>query len=143
RPDLVHLHNPYPLISPWIVRTAHRYGVPVVQTVHNYRHVCAAATFFRDGHPCHDCQGRLVPLPAVVHSCYRGSRAQSVVMATTLTVHRSTWRQVDRYLTLTPSMGAFLRAMGVDEARISVKPNTVPDPGEHNRVGAGFLFAGR
>jgi glycosyltransferase involved in cell wall biosynthesis len=143
RPDLVHLHNPYPLISPWIVRTAHRYRVPVVQTVHNYRHVCAAATFFRDGRPCHDCQGRLVPLPAVVHSCYRGSRAQSVVMATTLTVHRPTWRQVDRYLTLTPSMGVFLQAMGVDQARIAVKPNTVPDPGEHNQVGSGFLFAGR
>src|ERR1043166_3888725 len=48
RPDVFHLHNPYPLLSPWVVRTAHRAGVPVVQTIHNYRHVCLAATFVRD-----------------------------------------------------------------------------------------------
>src|SRR5581483_7496913 len=98
RPDLVHLHNPYPLISPWIVRTAHAHGLPVVQTVHNYRQVCAPGLYFRDGRICTDCKGRAFPLPAVVHSCYRGSRAQSAVMATALTVHRGTWRSVDRYV---------------------------------------------
>src|SRR5581483_6752869 len=92
RPDVVHLHNPYPLISPSIVRAAHAYGVPVVQTVHNYRHVCAAASFFRDGLPCHDCRGRVFAVPAIRHGCYRGSRAQSAVMATTLAVNRPTWR---------------------------------------------------
>ena len=55
---LLHLHNPYPLLSPWVVRTAHAHDVPVVQTIHNYRHVCAAATFVRDGHDCHDCVGK-------------------------------------------------------------------------------------
>ena len=41
RPDVLHLHNPYPLLSPWVVKTAHAHGVPVVQTVHNYRQVCS------------------------------------------------------------------------------------------------------
>src|SRR5215468_1486005 len=100
RPDLLHLHNPYPLLSPWVIRTAHVHGVPVVQTVHNYRQVCANGLFFRDGHICTDCIGRRLAVPAVVHSCYRGSRAQSAVMATTLAVHRSTWHTVDRFIAL-------------------------------------------
>jgi hypothetical protein len=42
RPDVLHLHNPYPLLSPWVIRTAHAHGVPVIQTVHNYRQVCSS-----------------------------------------------------------------------------------------------------
>src|SRR5690606_38748059 len=101
RPDVLHLHNPYPLLSPWLVRVAHRYGVPVVHTVHNYRQVCASGIYFRDGAICHDCRGRRLGVPAVVHRCYRGSRAQSAVMAVTLTAHRGTWRSVDRFVALT------------------------------------------
>jgi glycosyltransferase involved in cell wall biosynthesis len=56
--DVLHLHNPYPLLSPWVVRTAHAHGVPVVHTVHNYRQTCVNGLHFRDGAPCHDCVGR-------------------------------------------------------------------------------------
>ena len=143
KPDLLHLHNPYPLISPWIVRTAHAHGLPVVQTVHNYRQVCANGLYFRDGHICHDCRGRAVPLPAVQHACYRGSRAQSAVMATALTVHRGTWRGVDRFIALTDSIAAHLRDFGIPDDRIVVKPNAVPDPGPPPPPGEGFLFLGR
>ncbi len=153
-PDVLHLHNPYPLLSPWLVRTAHRHGVPVVQTVHNYRQVCASGLYFRDGQICQECRGRRVALPAVAHRCYRGSRAQSAVMATTLAVHRSTWRSVDRYIALTSAIADHLRDYGIPEGRIVVKPNSIPDPGldfalESGPVGAGaargrgFLFLGR
>lgn len=144
RPDVLHLHNPYPLLSPWVVRTAHRYGVPVVQTVHNYRHVCAAATYFRDGHPCHDCLGKRFPTPAIRHSCYRGSTAQSVVMATTLAVHRPTWRSVDRYVALAPHLADHLKTFGITDEQIAIKPNGIPDPGPlDDSTGDGFLFFGR
>jgi glycosyltransferase involved in cell wall biosynthesis len=143
RPDVLHLHNPYPLISPWIVKTARAHGLPVIQTVHNYRQVCANGLYFRDGHICHDCRGRAVPLPAVVHACYRGSRAQSALMATALTVHRGTWRGVDRYLALTDAIAAHLRDFGIPDERIVVKPNSVPDPGPPAPLGEGFLFVGR
>jgi glycosyltransferase involved in cell wall biosynthesis len=143
QPDLLHLHNPYPLISPWIVRTAHAHGLPVVQTVHNYRQVCAPGVYFRDGHICHDCRGRAFPLPAVVHSCYRGSTAQSAVMATALAVHRGTWRSVDRYVALTDAIAAHLRDFGIADERIVVKPNALADPGPPPPLGEGFLFAGR
>jgi glycosyltransferase involved in cell wall biosynthesis len=143
RPDLLHLHNPYPLLSPWVVRTAHHHKVPVIQTVHNYRQVCAPGLYFRDGHVCHDCRGRAFGLPAVRHACYRGSRPQSAIMATTLAVHRGTWRSVDRYIALTSAIADHLRDYGIPAVRISVRPNAIPDPGAAAGDGRGFLLASR
>lgn len=143
RPDVLHLHNPYPLLSPWVVRTAHRRGVPVVQTVHNYRQVCSSGLYFRDGVICQDCRGRALGVPAIVHRCYRDSRAQSALMATTLAVHRPTWRSVDRFIALTTAVADHLRDYGIPDERIVVKPNAVPDPGTAAPVGDGFLFMGR
>ncbi|SBT49443.1 glycosyltransferase family 4 protein [Micromonospora auratinigra] len=143
RPDVLHLHNPYPLISPWVVRTAHRRGVPVVQTVHNYRQVCSSGLYFRDGVICQDCRGRALGVPAIVHRCYRGSRAQSALMATTLAVHRPTWKSVDRFIALTSAVADHLRDYGIPDERIVVKPNAIPDPGTPAPLGDGFLFLGR
>ncbi|MBO4205132.1 glycosyltransferase [Micromonospora echinofusca] len=143
RPDVLHLHNPYPLLSPWVVRTAHKHGVPVVQTVHNYRQVCSSGLYFRDGTICQDCRGRVLGVPAIVHRCYRGSRAQSALMATTLAVHRGTWKSVDRYIALTSGIAAHLRDYGIPADRIVVKPNGIPDPGTPTPLGDGFLFLGR
>ncbi|MFJ1537678.1 glycosyltransferase family 4 protein [Micromonospora chalcea] len=143
RPDVLHLHNPYPLLSPWVVRTAHKRGVPVVQTVHNYRQVCSSGLYFRDGVICQDCRGRALGVPAIVHRCYRNSRAQSALMATTLAVHRPTWKSVDRYIALTTAVADHLRDYGIPDDRIVVKPNAVPDPGTPAPVGNGFLFMGR
>ena len=143
RPDVLHLHNPYPLISPWVVRTAHRHGVPVVQTVHNYRQVCSSGLYFRDGMICQDCRGRALGVPAIVHRCYRGSRAQSALMATTLAVHRGTWRSVDRFIALTSAVADHLRDYGIPADRIVVKPNGIPDPGAPAPLGDGFLYMAR
>jgi len=143
RPDVLHLHNPYPLLSPAVVRTAHRHGVPVIQTVHNYRQVCSPGLYFRDGRICTDCKGRAFGLPGVIHSCYRGSRAQSAVMAVTLAAHRSTWRSVDRYIALTSAIADHLREYGIRDDQIVVKPNSAPDPGPPAPPGEGFLFYGR
>jgi glycosyltransferase involved in cell wall biosynthesis len=126
-----------------VVRTAHKHGVPVVQTVHNYRQVCSSGLYFRDGVICQDCRGRALGVPAIVHRCYRGSRAQSALMATTLAVHRSTWHSVDRYIALTSAIAEHLRDYGIPDGRIAVKPNAIPDPGPPSPPGDGFLFYGR
>lgn len=142
--DILHLHNPYPLISPNVVRVARAAGVPVVQTVHNYRMACVNGSFFRDGQVCVECTTLRVPLPAIEHSCYRESRPQSVVMAATLAVHRPTWRLVDRFLPVTPFMVRHLLDAGISAPRITPKPNTVRDPGPATPVtGRGLVFAGR
>jgi glycosyltransferase involved in cell wall biosynthesis len=144
RPDVVHLHNVFPLISPWVVRVAHRRGVPVVQTVHNYRHGCVNGLHLRDGHPCTDCLGTRLGLPAVRHGCYRGSRLQTVPMTIGQAVHRHTWRdEVGRYFVLTPFMRDMLMATGVPADRIQVRPTWVPDPGVADSEGRDVLYVGR
>ncbi len=111
--------------------------------MHNYRQVCSPGTYFRDGHGCTECRGRLIGWPGVQHACYRGSRAQSAVMAAALAIHRPTWRGVDRYLALSSALAGHLLAFGIPESRIVVKPNSVPDPGPVVPGGSGFLFLGR
>jgi glycosyltransferase involved in cell wall biosynthesis len=143
RPDVLHLHNPYPLLSPAVVRTAHRHGVPVVHTAHNYRQVCSAGIYFRDGGICHDCRGRRLGVPGVIHRCYRGSAAQSAVMAVALAAHRPTWRTVDRFLAPTEAIASHLREYGIAGERIVVKPNALTDPGPPPPPGEGLLFLGR
>lgn len=143
RPDVVHLHNPFPLISPWVVRVAVDRGIPVVQTVHNYRHGCVRGTLFRDGRPCEDCVGRQVGWPGALHGCYRGSRLQSLPMVAAQAAHRPTWRQVHRFLALTTFMRDKLVAVGLPADRIEVRPNSVADPGPPGPRGAGILYLGR
>jgi glycosyltransferase involved in cell wall biosynthesis len=143
KPDVLHLHNPYPLISPAVLSAAHAAGVATVVTVHNYRLVCANGLFFRDGHSCHDCRRARLPYPAVVHACYRDSRPQTAVIGTALVAHRKTWKTVDRFVALSDPIRDFLLAYGIPIERIVVKPNTVRDPGPPSPVGSGFLFAGR
>ncbi|HEY3529245.1 MAG TPA: glycosyltransferase [Nocardioides sp.] len=144
RPDVVHLHNVFPLISPYVVRVAGRAGVPVVQTVHNYRHGCVNGLHLRDGHPCTDCLGTRFGLPAVRHGCYRGSRLQTLPMTAGQNFHRSTWREgISRYLALTPFARDKLVATGVPAERVTVRPTWVPDPGHDPEPGNDVLFVGR
>jgi glycosyltransferase involved in cell wall biosynthesis len=144
RPDVVHLHNVFPLISPWVARTARSREVPVVQTVHNYRHGCVNGLHLRDGQPCTDCLGTRLGLPAVQHGCYRGSRLQTVPMTVGQVVHRGTWRDdVAGYFVLTPFMRDKLMVTGVPADRIHVRPTWVPDPGVAARPGRDVLYVGR
>lgn len=145
RADVVHFHNTLPLISPAAYYAASRAGAAVVQTLHNYRLICPAATLFRDGHPCEDCVGRL-PWPGVLHACYRDSAGASAAVAAMLAFHRTrgTWReQVDAYVVLTEFARAKFIAGGLPEGKLHLKPNFVdPDPG-CGTGGNTLLFAGR
>jgi glycosyltransferase involved in cell wall biosynthesis len=143
RPHIVHLHNTFPLISPWIVRTAKAQGVPVVQTVHNYRHVCVNGIFFRDGQMCTECVGKSFPWPAVKNGCYQGSRARSFPMAAAVAAHRGTWQLVDRFFPVGEAGAEHLRSLGIPDGRIEVRVNVVDDPGVPTPLGHGALFVGR
>ena len=147
RPQVVHFHNIFPLISPAAYYAARAEGVPIVQTLHNYRLFCTNALFFRDGHVCEDCFGKTLPWPGVLHSCYRDSRAASGTVAAMLTAHRAlrTWtKMVDTYITLTEfAREKFVRG-GIPEEMITVKPHFVdPDPGPGDGRGGYALFVGR
>jgi glycosyltransferase involved in cell wall biosynthesis len=145
RPQILHAHNTFPLISPSIYWTASESGVPVVQTLHNFRLLCPQAMLLREGRVCQRCLGR-APLPGVLHGCYRGSRAQSGVLAGMLMLHRGlgTWaRKVDRYIALNEFCRAKFIEGGLPAERILVKPNFVDLPPPPSVTRRGLLFVGR
>jgi glycosyltransferase involved in cell wall biosynthesis len=143
-PDVVHIHNVFPLISPAVIRIAKAAGVPVAQRVHNYARTCVSGQHFRDGRPCDECLGRRIAFPAIQHGCYRGSRPLSVAMVLSDNVHRSTWRMVDKFLVPNAFMASRLLTAGIDEKQISVLPSYTPDPGgPTTSPGQDFLFLGR
>jgi glycosyltransferase involved in cell wall biosynthesis len=133
RPTLVHFHNTFPLISPAVYSVCQDAGVPVVQTLHNYRLLCPVALFYRNGEVCEECLGKPLAWPGVVHACYRESRVATGVIATMLAVHRvlGTWsKQVDLYVALSEfARGKFVTG-GLPANKIVVNPNFLAsDPG--------------
>jgi glycosyltransferase involved in cell wall biosynthesis len=146
-PAVAHFHNTFPLISPSAYYACAELGIPVIQTLHNYRLICPAATFLRDGKTCEECLGRRMALPAIGHGCYRGSRVATAAVAAMLCVHRAmgTWQEkVDLYVALSQSARQRFVDGGIPAERIAVKPNFVdPDPGPKEAVGEYALFAGR
>lgn len=151
KPDLIHCHNLFPLISPSVYWAARQAGVAVVQTLHNYRIVCPKAQLFRDGKTCMDCVGKALPLPAVIHACYRDSRMASAVVAAMAAYHhnRATWsRSVDRYITLNDFSKKIFEAGGIPAGKIAVKPHFLgEDPGQGQGQGSGrgkyLIYLGR
>jgi glycosyltransferase involved in cell wall biosynthesis len=146
RPDIVHVHNFFPRLSPSVYYAARAAGVPVVQTLHNFRLLCPRADLFRAGRRCEDCVGRL-PWPGVVNRCYRGSAAASAAVAAMIGIHRAlgTWsRQVAVYVATSEFARARLVRGGLPAERLVVKPNFVaPDPGPGAGERGYALYVGR
>jgi glycosyltransferase involved in cell wall biosynthesis len=147
RPDIVHVHNTFPIISPAVYYAANQAAIPVVQTLHNFRMLCPAGTLFRDGHVCEDCVGKRVPWPGVVHGCHRSSRLSTAAGAAMIATHnyKQTWNKtVSAYIALTNfTRNKFIEA-GFPSEKIFVKPNYLQaDPGPGQGKGNYALFVGR
>lgn len=144
---LAHFHNTFPLISPAAYTTCQELGVPVVQTLHNYRLICPNALLLRAKGICHDCVGKTLAWPGVLHACYRDSRLHSAGVAAMLAFHRwrHTWQErVDCYIALSNFSRQQLIAGGLPADKIVVKPNfLLSDPGPKSDTGAYALFVGR
>jgi glycosyltransferase involved in cell wall biosynthesis len=146
RPDLVHIHNFFPRISPSIYYACRSEGVPVVQTLHNYRLLCAGAELYRDGKVCEECLDHGV-LRGVKYGCYQGSKMGTATLTLMVDLHHraGTWTNlVDCYVALTEFSRRKLVSGGLPADRIRVKPNFVlPDPGPKTGCGEYALFVGR
>ncbi|MEB3829831.1 glycosyltransferase family 4 protein [Phormidium sp. CCY1219] len=145
--DLIHVQNFFPLISPSVYYAAKAEGIPVVQSLRNYRLLCANSFFFREGRVCEDCMGKVIPWPGVVHACYRDNSAGSATVVAMQTVHRAlqTWtKMVDVYVTLTHFARSKFIEAGLPAEKIVVKPNFVSaDPGVGEGKGGYAFFVGR
>ncbi|MEM6450161.1 MAG: glycosyltransferase [Cyanobacteria bacterium P01_D01_bin.105] len=147
-PDIVHVHNMLPLISPSVFHACNQANVPVVHTLHNYRLVCPSNTLFRDGQICEKCiSGSL--LNSIRYSCYRDSRLQTAVVAAMLQYHRwiKTWENsVDGYIALSEFQREKILRLGIPRDKIYIKPNfieSIPPSKAKIEFGSYYLFAGR
>ncbi len=141
--DIVHVHNTLNLISPAIYYAARKCGIPVVQTIHNFRLLCPGATFYRDGKICEDCLNKGLGC-AVKHGCYRGSKAQTLICVISTALHRFTkiYGKIN-YITLTEfNKNKLLQLKQINEDKVFVKPNFV-EAQDLNEKRDGFIFAGR
>ncbi|MFE9703125.1 glycosyltransferase [Streptomyces sp. NPDC005930] len=144
RPDVVHVHNVFPLLSPAVLAACADAGVPAVATLHNYTQICPPGTLQREGRPCTECVGA-TPLPAVRHGCYRNSRLATVPLALSLSVNRRRWWSgVERFFCISAAQREILVRAGMPAGRLAVKHNFVPDP-DARRSGPGehLLYLGR
>lgn len=149
KPDIIHVHNFFPLASPSIFFAAKRHGIPLVITLHNYRLICPSATLYFNGRIYEENIHKVFPLDAVVNGVYRNSKLQTAGLALITTVHNliGTWRnKVSKFIVLTNfAKGKFIdSAMRVSENQFVVKPNFVEDPGYSNNEREDFfLVVGR
>lgn len=144
---VVHVHNTLNLVSPAVYYAARRMKVPVVQTIHNFRLLCPGATFYRDGHICEDCVEHGLKC-AVKHSCYRGSKIQTLACVLSTAFHRMTgiYGKIN-YICLTDfNKEKLLELKQIKTERVYVKPNFVESNNEYvpekDRKNQ-FIFAGR
>lgn len=147
KPDLLHVQNHFPLISPAIYYAAKEERIPVVQTLRNYRLYCLNAYFFRAGEVCEDCLGQPIPWPGIQHKCYRNSRAGSSVVSSSIVLHRflKTYsKKVDLFIALTEFAKQKYAENGIPRHKIVLKSNFVdPDPKMGLGDGNFVLFVGR
>lgn len=150
RPDVVHVHNFFPILTPSIFDACAERHVSVVQSLHNYRLLCPKATMFRDGDACELCLSGS-PFHAVRFGCYRASRLQSLAVARLIAAHRrrATWRtKIARFVALTEFARARFIEGGLPGERIAVKPNFADDPvssggGPDSERDGSALYVGR
>jgi glycosyltransferase involved in cell wall biosynthesis len=145
--DLIHVQNFFPLISPSVYYAAQAEGVPVIQSLRNYRLLCANGFLFREGQVCEACLNHKIPWPGIVHRCYRESLPGTVTVSAMQMVHRTlkTWtKQVNLLITLTEfSRRKFIQA-GFPGEKIVVKPNFIAnDSGVGTGKGGYAFYVGR
>lgn len=147
KPQVAHFHNTFPLISPSAYYAARKEGVPVVQTLHNFRLLCANGLFFRDGHICESCLTYKNPLPGIVHGCYRQSRTASAATALMVKFHAvlGTWsKAVDIFIAYSNFAHQKFLEGGLPAQKIAFKTNFLyPAPEPSTGTGGYALFVGR
>lgn len=131
KPDVMHVHNTFPLISPSIFYITRHTKITTVLTLHNYRLFCAMALSTRQGKPCTLCLEQKSIMPSLKHSCYRASRLATAPLALSIALHQKiqTWQKhVDAFIVLTDFQRHMMLKAGLPSEAIYVKPHFYPEP---------------
>lgn len=147
RPQIVHFHNTFPLISPSAYYATNSEATPALQTLHNFRLLCPSAILFRDGHPCEDCVSKTFPWPGIKNKCYRDSHMASGAVGIMNGIHNSagTWTsKIDLFIALSEFAKNIFVKGGIPPEKIVVKPNFIfPGFYQKNKKSGYALFVGR
>ncbi len=146
KPDILHCQSFFPLVSPAIYYASGQSGVPVVQTLHEYRLICPSGWLLRAERPCHDCT-KYSLLSSIQHGCYRNSSLQTLPVAMMLGIHKAfkTWtRKIAVFTTPTEFAKQQFVAGGLPENKILVKSNLLASDPEYIPLQRSYaLYAGR
>ncbi|PKQ69351.1 glycosyltransferase family 4 protein [Raineya orbicola] len=150
QPDIIHLHNLFYVASPAVLFEAQRQKIPLVQTIHNFRLICAGSLLMREGKVCEICTNKTFPIAGIKHKCFQNSAIKSAQLTMVTGLHKllGTWKnKVDAYITLTDFVKKKLiySSLHLPDEKIFIKPNFVQDKGFasiEQRQGF-FLFVGR
>ena len=149
RPDIVHIHNTFPILSPSVLYATSELNIPTVLTLHNYRIGCSAATALRRDEPCTLCLDTKSVVPALRYGCYRNSRIATLPVSLMIALHnaKKTWeKNVDAFITLTEFQKEKMVGFGIPERSLFVKPQFLenpPQPIPWQRREAKAVFIGR
>jgi len=127
RPDICHIHNTFPLISPSILYACNSLKIPTIITLHNYRLICVNGQFFRDNIPCENCLNTF-SVSALSHSCYRNSTIQNLAAVGLLEIHKrkKTYSKLPSALIcLSEFAKNKFQQAGFPESILKIKPNFI------------------
>ena len=144
-PDICHVHNTFPIITPIVYQVCKENNVPVVQTLHNYKMVCTNSLLFRDGEVCEICLNKSL-YNSIKYKCYRDSYFATAAQANVIQTHRNrgTWdKLINKYICLTEFQKNKLIAGGMNSDQMVVKHNFLSEEGMNIERGSYFLFVGR
>jgi glycosyltransferase involved in cell wall biosynthesis len=131
KPDIVHVHNTFPLLSPSVLYAPREQNIPTVMTMHNYRIGCSAGTAVRKDRACTLCLDKKSVIPALRYGCYRESRIATLPVSAMIAFHNaiSTWRNtIDAFITLTDFQRETMVRFGIPSESLFVKPHFLEDP---------------
>jgi glycosyltransferase involved in cell wall biosynthesis len=129
KPDVVHIHNVFPLINPSIYESLNKRGIKIVQTLHNYRLLCPNGLFFRNGHICEDCLLSENKYKCAMNSCYRNSKIESFWYSRMISLadKKGSFKKIDRFVALNEFMKDKFIQNGYPSNSLSIIPNGIFD----------------
>lgn len=145
KPDVCHVHNTFPIITPIVYEVCNKKGIPVIKTLHNYKMVCTNSLMFRNGQVCDVCLNKPF-YNSIKYKCYRDSYLATAVQASVLQHHRNTgtWSErVDAYFCLTDFQKGLLVSGGLPAEKMFVKPNFIKEADSKISYEDFFLFVGK
>jgi len=126
KPDVIHVHNLFPLISPSIFYFRNK-STPIFYTLHNYRLFCPNALPYRDGQICTKCIDNNSVLPSLLYTCYRNSFFATLPIALNVFIYNivlSTWKKkITGFIVFSDFQKKLVSKSGIDNNKIFIKTN--------------------